>query len=70
MKCLNCPLTYIGQTGRTLTFRYKNTSTASETTTAIPDIQTICKHNNRHRGGHRDRKEGQTFEYLGKISHL
>jgi hypothetical protein len=30
---------YIGQTGWTLTIRYKDTFTPSETTTAIPDIQ-------------------------------
>jgi hypothetical protein len=40
MKCLDCPLKYIGQTGRTFTIRYKE-NMPSKTTIVIPDIQTI-----------------------------
>jgi hypothetical protein len=74
MKCLDCPLKYIGQTGRTFNIRYKE------------HIQAISK-NNSNSGysnhilniGHtygmiantmdiiKDGKEGQTFEHPEKI---
>jgi hypothetical protein len=41
MKCLDCPLKYVGQTEECSTLGIKNIFMPSEVTTVILDIQTI-----------------------------
>jgi hypothetical protein len=75
MKCLEHLLKYMGKIGRTLNIRYK------EQTHSIRNKNSISGYSNhKHRayiwnsniyyGCHNERKEGQTFKYLGKVSHL
>jgi hypothetical protein len=76
MKCLDCPLKYIGQTGRTFANRYK------ENIHDIKGSNSNSKYSNHilntghtygtptYPGCHKDRKEGQIFECLRKISDL
>jgi hypothetical protein len=73
MKCMNCPLKYVGQTGRTFNTRCKEHIHAIRRNNANSGYSShILRtgHNNRYYGRHKKGKEGQTFEYLGKVSHL
>jgi hypothetical protein len=77
LKCLNCTLKYIGQKQEEHSILdIKNTVTPSEKQQQFQIFETYTKHraciqnNNRYYGCRKGRKEGQTFEYLGKMSHL
>jgi hypothetical protein len=77
MKCLDGPLQYIGQTERTFNIRYKehihairNNSNNSGYSKHLLNSEHAYRNNNRYHGCHKGRKEEQTFECLGKISHL
>jgi hypothetical protein len=76
IKCLDCPLKYTGQTGRTFNIRYKehiqairNNNSNSGYSNHIK-YRTHIRHDNRYHGHHNDGKERQTFEQHGKILHL
>jgi hypothetical protein len=78
MKCLECPLKYVGQTGRTFNARYKehvhdirsNNGNSRYSNHVLNMGHTYVWHNNRYYGCHKNRKERQTLEYLRKVSHL
>jgi hypothetical protein len=77
MKCLDCPLKYIGQTGRTLTTRYKEDIQATRSNNSNSGYSNHIL-NSGHaygiitdtRGHYKNRKESQKFKYLRKILHL
>jgi hypothetical protein len=77
MKCLDCPLKYTGQTGRTFIVRYKehihairNNSTNSRHLKPHITHRAYVRNHNIYYGYHKSRKEGQTFKFHRKILHL
>jgi hypothetical protein len=69
MKCLDCPLKYVGQTGRTFNTRYKEHIHAIRSNNVNSgysnhiEYGTYIWHNNRYYGRHKNGKEGQTLEF-------
>jgi transposase-like protein len=75
LKCLDCPLKYVRQTGRTFKTRYKEhvhdiRSNNSNSGYSSIEHRTHIRHNNRHHGNYNNGEEGKTFEHTGEVSYL
>jgi hypothetical protein len=68
LKCLDCPLKYVGQTGRTFKTRYKE---HIHDRIFKPYIKhwTHIRNNNRYHGSYNG-EEGKTFKHMRKVSYL
>jgi hypothetical protein len=75
MECLDCPLKYIGQTGRTLNTRYKEhihaiRSNNSNKGYASHILNTGHRYGTiEHNEDHKSRKERKTPQYIREILH-
>jgi hypothetical protein len=73
---MDCPLKYVGQTGRTFNKRYKEhvhdiRTNNSNTEYANHILNTgHIRNNNIHYGDNGNRKKRKTFKYIGKIPYL
>jgi hypothetical protein len=76
MKCMDCPLKYVGQTGRTFNTRYKEhiydiTTNNSNIGYANHILNTGHSYGTiTHYGDNENRKEGKIFEHIGKILYI
>jgi predicted helicase len=75
MKFMDCPLKYVGQTGRTFNTRYKEHIHDIISNTVTQDTQTIyntlnIRNNNRRYGDNENREKGKIFEHIGKILYI
>jgi hypothetical protein len=75
MKCLDCPLKYIRQTGRTLNIRYKEHIQAIRNNNSNLGYSNHILNSghtwnyNGHHGYYKNRKKRKTFKHLRKILH-